>query len=84
MICCKNVVEVASLFYKFTIVKWSNILRQVFPGVTRTTSLKAAFVLAENGFGKTIYTLPCVWLHMENMVKRKIISVDCKIPTPHP
>ena len=40
---------------------------------------KAAFVSAENGFEKTIYTLPCVWLRMKNMVKQKIISVDCKI-----
>ena len=40
---------------------------------------KAAFVSAENGFRKTIYTLPYVWVRMENLVKWKIISVDRKI-----
>ena len=44
----------------------------------------AMFVSVENGFRKTIYTLPCVWLCMENLVKRKIISVDRKINPSNP
>ena len=39
---------------------------------------KTAFVSAENGFEKTIYTLPCVWLCMENLVKLKTISLTVK------
>ena len=35
--------------------------------------------MVENGFGKTIYTLSCVWLCMENFFKWKIISFDCKM-----
>ena len=42
-------------------------------------NFKTAFVSTENGFGKTIYAMPCVCLHMENLVKRKIISVDKQI-----
>ena len=41
--------------------------------------IKGAFVSPEKHFKKSFYTLPCVWLHMKNLVKRKIIFVDCKI-----
>ena len=41
--------------------------------------IKGAFVSPEKHFKKSFYTLPCVWLRMKNLVKRKIIFVDCKI-----
>ena len=30
--------------------------------IAQLCGFKATFILAKNGFGKTIYTLPCVWL----------------------
>ena len=41
--------------------------------------IKGVFVLPEKHFRKSFYTLSCVWLRMENLVKWKIISVDCKV-----
>ena len=40
---------------------------------------KVVFVLAENDFRKSFYMKPCVWLHMENRVFRKIIYFVRKI-----
>ena len=41
--------------------------------------IKGAFVSPEKHIRKSFYTLPCVWPRMENLVKWKIIYVDCKI-----